>query len=57
MVAVADSQMAAAEVQLAATSVKAVLSAPQNHCSTTNQPFDSANSKNLSQNQYFLFNQ
>lgn len=48
--AVENSQIAAVEVKLAATSVKAVLFAQKNHCSTIGQPFDSANSKNLMHN-------
>lgn len=47
--AVVDFQMAAVEVKLAATSVKAVLFAQKNRCSTISQPFDSANSKNFIQ--------
>lgn len=47
--AVVDSQMAAVEVKLAATSVKAVLFAQKSRCLTISQPFDLANSKNFIQ--------
>lgn len=53
MVAVAaevNSQIAAVALKLAATSVRAVLFAQKNHCSTIGQPFDSANSGNFIQN-------
>lgn len=57
MAVVVNFQIAVVEVKLEAKSVKAVLSARKNHCSTTGQPFDSANSINVIQilSQLILF--